>query len=144
MWHSPHLGPPGAPFSGRSSVRAPGTRGATRTSGCGRVHPVRSAGQGARRVAAVAAGRHPGGAAVKEFDTLERGALRESCRAFVAREIVPNLAQWERDGEIPRELHKRAAEVGVLAVGAPEKVGGSGGDIIDGTIVTEAFIEAGA
>lgn len=81
---------------------------------------------------------------MKEFDTPERRALRETCRAFVAREIVPNLAQWERDGEIPRELHKRTAEVGVLAVGAPEKLGGSGGDIIDGTVVTEAFIEAGA
>lgn len=81
---------------------------------------------------------------MKEFDTPERRALRETCRAFVAREIVPNLAQWERDGEIPRELHKRTAEVGVLAVGAPEKLGGSGGDIVDGTVVTEAFIEAGA
>jgi acyl-CoA dehydrogenase len=81
---------------------------------------------------------------VNPFDTPERRALRESCRAFVAREIVPNLAQWERDGEIPRELHKRTAEVGLLAVGAPEKFGGSGGDIIDGTVVTEAFIEAGA
>lgn len=78
------------------------------------------------------------------FATPERRALRESCRAFVAREIVPDLAQWERDGEIPQELHKRAAEVGLLAVGAPEKFGGSGGDIIDGTVVTEAFIEAGA
>lgn len=78
------------------------------------------------------------------FETAERRVLRETCRAFVSREIVPNLAQWERDGEIPRELHRRTAEVGLLAVGAPEKVGGSGGDVIDGTVVTEAFIEAGA
>lgn len=78
------------------------------------------------------------------FDTPERKALRESCRAFVTREILPNLADWERDGEIPRELHKRTAGVGLLAVGVPEEVGGSGGDVIDGTVVTEAFIEAGA
>jgi acyl-CoA dehydrogenase len=81
---------------------------------------------------------------VKEFDTPERRALRASCRAFVTREIVPNLARWERDGEIPRELHKRTADVGLLAVGAPEKVGGSGGDVVDATVVTEAFLEAGA
>jgi acyl-CoA dehydrogenase len=81
---------------------------------------------------------------MNEFDTPERRALRETCRAFVTREIVPNLAQWERDGEIPRELHKRTADVGLLAVGAPEKLGGSGGDVIDGTVVTEAFLEAGA
>jgi acyl-CoA dehydrogenase len=78
------------------------------------------------------------------FETPERKALRETCRAFVTKEIVPNLADWERDGEIPRELHKRTAAVGLLAVGVPEEVGGSGGDIIDGTVVTEAFIEAGA
>ena len=81
---------------------------------------------------------------MKEFDTPERRVLRETCRAFVTREIVPNLADWERAGEIPRELHKRTADVGLLAVGAPEKLGGSGGDIIDGTVVTEAFLEAGA
>jgi acyl-CoA dehydrogenase len=78
------------------------------------------------------------------FETPERKALRETCRAFVTKEIVPNLADWERDGEIPRELHKRTAAVGLLAVGVPEEVGGSGGDIVDGTVVTEAFIEAGA
>src|SRR2546421_9729238 len=78
------------------------------------------------------------------FETPERKALRETCRAFVTREIVPNLADWERDGEIPRELHKRAAGIGLLGIGVPEEAGGSGGDVIDGTVVTEAFLEAGA
>jgi acyl-CoA dehydrogenase len=78
------------------------------------------------------------------FESPERKTLRETCRAFVTKEIVPNLPDWERDGEIPRELHKRTAAVGLLAVGVPEDVGGSGGDIIDGTVMTEAFIEAGA
>ena len=32
------------------------------------------------------------------FDTPERTALRETCRAFVTREIVPNMERWERDG----------------------------------------------
>ena len=78
------------------------------------------------------------------FDTPERLALRETCRAFVTKEIVPHLAGWERDGEIPRELHKRAAAVGLLGVGAPEDVGGVGGDVVDSTVVTEAFVAAGA
>lgn len=79
-----------------------------------------------------------------EFDTPERRALRETCQAFVRREIVPHLAQWERDGEVPRALHKRTAEVGLLAIGAPEEVGGSGGDVIDATVAAEAVVEAGA
>lgn len=78
------------------------------------------------------------------FETPERKALADSCRAFVRREIAPHLDQWERDGEIPRELHRRAAEAGLLAVGAPEEVGGAGGDLIDVTVLTEAFIAAGA
>lgn len=78
------------------------------------------------------------------FDTPERRALRESCQAFVRKEIVPELDRWERDGDVPRELHKRTAEVGLLAVGFPDNVGGNGGDLVDSTVVTESFIEAGA
>ena len=78
------------------------------------------------------------------FDTPERRALRETCRRFVRREIVPHLDEWERVGEVPRELHKATAAAGLLAVGVPEEVGGSGGDGIDATVVTEEFIAAGA
>lgn len=81
---------------------------------------------------------------IDPFDTPERRALRDSCRAFVAREIVPYLPRWEQEGKIPRELHRRAADAGLLAVGLPEKAGGSGGDVVDSTVVTEAFITAGA
>ena len=59
-------------------------------------------------------------------------------------EIVPNLAQWERDGEVPRTLHKAAAGAGLLGVAFPEAAGGSGGDIIDVTTVSEEMLYAGA
>ncbi len=78
------------------------------------------------------------------FDTAERRLLRESCRRFVGREIVPYLDSWERDGELPRELHKAAAAAGLLGVGAPESAGGGGGDAIDSAVVSEEFITAGA
>ena len=78
------------------------------------------------------------------FDTAERRALRETCRRFVRREIGPHLDEWERDGEIPRELHKRTAAAGLLAVGAPESVGGGGGDAIDSAVLAEEFITSGA
>jgi acyl-CoA dehydrogenase len=81
---------------------------------------------------------------VNAFETPERQILRESCERFVQREITPHLARWELAGEVPRELHKSAAAAGLLAVGAPEDVGGEGGDLVDATVVTEAFIEAGA
>jgi acyl-CoA dehydrogenase len=78
------------------------------------------------------------------FDTPERRLLREACGRFVQREVAPNLARWEAEGAVPRQLHKAAAAAGLLAVGAPEDVGGAGGNLVDSTVVTEAFIEAGA
>ncbi|GAB3855983.1 hypothetical protein GCM10029963_51590 [Micromonospora andamanensis] len=34
-------------------------------------------------------------------DTPERRQLRELTRAFVTREVLPHLSDWERAGEIP-------------------------------------------
>jgi acyl-CoA dehydrogenase len=77
------------------------------------------------------------------FGTPERRALRGLTRAFVTREVRPHLAGWERAGEIPRSLHRAAAGPGLLGVGFPEKVGGSGGDLLDSVVVTEELIAAG-
>ena len=77
------------------------------------------------------------------FDTPERRALRELTRQFVMREVVPHLDEWERAGEVPRELHKRAAAIGLLGIGFPETVGGSGGDLVDTAVMTEELIQAG-
>lgn len=78
------------------------------------------------------------------WTTPERRALRETVTDFVRREILPDLDAWERDGELPRELHRKAAEVGLLGAGFPESVGGSGGDGADVLTICEAFHEAGA
>jgi acyl-CoA dehydrogenase len=78
------------------------------------------------------------------WNTPERVALRKLTRDFTEREIVPYLAQWEEDGEVPRELHKKAADAGLLGVSAPVELGGGGGDAIDNTIVQEEMLYAGA
>jgi acyl-CoA dehydrogenase len=78
------------------------------------------------------------------WTTPERKALRDLARDFTTREIVPHLAQWELDGEVPRSLHRGAAEAGLLGAGYPESAGGSGGDIVDVTIVAESMLYAGA
>ncbi len=75
--------------------------------------------------------------------TDERRALRALVADFTTREIVPHLAGWERDGEVPRELHKKAAVAGLLGVAFPESVGGGGGDAIDGFLVAEQIILSG-
>jgi acyl-CoA dehydrogenase len=79
-----------------------------------------------------------------QWTTPERVALRAAVRDFTTREIVPHLNQWERDGEVPRSLHKAAADAGLLGVAFPEAAGGGGGDIIDATTVSEEMLYAGA
>ncbi|MCW2638594.1 MAG: acyl-CoA dehydrogenase [Dactylosporangium sp.] len=77
------------------------------------------------------------------FSTPERRALRDLTRRFVANEVLPHLDDWERAGEVPRDLHKTAAEIGLLGIGFPEEVGGVGGDLLDLIVVTEELIQAG-
>src|SRR5271167_1520850 len=78
------------------------------------------------------------------WKTPERVALRALVRDFTTREIVPYLDDWERDGEVPRSLHRAAADAGLLGVAFPEAAGGQGGDTIDVTIVAEEMLYAGA
>jgi acyl-CoA dehydrogenase len=76
-------------------------------------------------------------------DTPDRRQLRELTRSFVKREVLPHLADWERAGEVPRAVHATAAKLGLLGIGFPESVGGSGGDLLDSLLVTEEIIRSG-
>nr|WP_295679563.1 acyl-CoA dehydrogenase family protein [uncultured Nevskia sp.] len=58
------------------------------------------------------------------FYTDEHEAFRTQVRRFVERECVPNIDTWEAAGELPRALHEKAAEVGLLGIGFPEAYGG--------------------
>jgi acyl-CoA dehydrogenase len=74
----------------------------------------------------------------------EHEALRESVAEFAKREIDGHLADWERDGLVPRDLHRKAGEAGFLGIGFPEEVGGSGGDLFHRIVLIEQLIESGA
>ena len=78
------------------------------------------------------------------FATPERRALRETVRRFVHSEVLPHLDEWERAGEVPRSLHRRAGELGLLGAAFPEAVGGGGGDLVDMVVVCEEMHYAGA
>ena len=69
--------------------------------------------------------------------------LRELGAEFVRREVAPHLQEWEDAGSIPRELHLRAAEQGLLGLAFPEAVGGGGGTLLDSLDLQEAMFEAG-
>ena len=78
------------------------------------------------------------------WDSPERRELRSTVRGFVERHILPYQDTWERDGLLPRDLHREAAKLGLFGLGVPEDVGGSGGDLIDSSILAEEFHYAGA
>jgi acyl-CoA dehydrogenase len=78
------------------------------------------------------------------FATDERMALAEMVRTFTRMEIVPNLPSWEREGDLPRSLHRAAAAAGLLGLGFPEEYGGSGGSAIDVVVMTEEMLSSGA
>lgn len=77
------------------------------------------------------------------WTTPERQQLRATVRSFAEREIVPHIDEWERSGELPRELHRSAADAGLLGTDLPESVGGGGGDAADSLTISEALHEAG-
>jgi acyl-CoA dehydrogenase len=80
---------------------------------------------------------------VSIWTTPERQQLRKTVRAFTEREILPHIDEWERIGELPRDLSLRAGEAGLLGVGFPEEIGGEGGDAADTAIICEELHEAG-
>jgi acyl-CoA dehydrogenase len=69
--------------------------------------------------------------------------LRASVREFVAREVAPHMEEWEQEGELPRTLHEKAGDAGLLGVGFPEEAGGSGGTLLHTMVVVEEIIQGG-
>ena len=77
------------------------------------------------------------------FSSPERLALADAVRTFTQEQIAPRVPDWEAAGEMPLDLQKQAAALGLLGIGFPEEVGGSGGDTVDMTIVIEEILGGG-
>ena len=65
---------------------------------------------------------------------------------FLDKEIIPNIDQWEKDGDIPLEYYKKAGEIGLFQFGYPEEYGGvsKGIDIFHTLITAEELARPGA
>ena len=60
--------------------------------------------------------------------TQEHELFRKTVRNFAEKELLPHKEKWESAREFPREVFKKAGELGILGVCFSESVGGSGGD----------------
>ncbi|WP_445116714.1 acyl-CoA dehydrogenase family protein [Acinetobacter sp. WZC-1] len=58
----------------------------------------------------------------------EHDAFRETVRKFYEKEVVPNIAKYEQQQHVDRELWNKAGDMGLLCATMPEEYGGSGVD----------------
>jgi len=86
----------------------------------------------------------PGTNAGSPFYRPEHDEWRATLRRWVAREIEPNVEAWETARGFPRELYRKAAGVGLLALGFPEAYGGTPADIFMQTVSTEELCRPAA
>lgn len=46
--------------------------------------------------------------------------FRDQVRRFIAAEVTPYHAEWEKDGIVPRSVWRKAGEAGLLCTEVPE------------------------
>lgn len=79
------------------------------------------------------------------FYNEDHEGFRTQVRRFVEREIVPHIEHWEAAENLPRELHHKAAEAGLLQIGFPERAGGvEVPDLFYMIVLTEELARAGS
>ena len=70
--------------------------------------------------------------------------VRRSVKEFVDKEIGPHIDDWEELNEFPRDLYKKAGDVGILGIGYPEEYGGTPGDIFFQIAAWEEIMRCGS
>jgi len=73
----------------------------------------------------------------------EHEMFRESFRKFLETEAVPYHAQWEKDGQVSRELWSKAGAHGYLCPTVPEAYGGVEADFRYNAVVDEEIARLG-
>ena len=69
----------------------------------------------------------------------EQRAVFDMARAFGEEHVAPHARIWEADGEIPKDLWPRLAELGFGGLYVSEASGGSGLSRLDAVMVFEAL-----
>jgi alkylation response protein AidB-like acyl-CoA dehydrogenase len=75
--------------------------------------------------------------------TDEHEDLRESMQAWVQKELWPHRNEWE-EATWPREVMRRAGELGYLGLCFPEEYGGQGGDYYYSLVRAECMSHSGS
>ena len=70
------------------------------------------------------------------FDA-DHDTFRKSFRQFMEREVKPNQNRWFEQGQVDRELWRKAGAQGFLCPWLPEEYGGAGADFLASVIIME-------
>lgn len=76
-------------------------------------------------------------------DGEELAALRATVRRFIDKEIAPHHARWEREGQVSREVWRKAGELGLLCMGLPPELGGSEVDFAHSAVLVQELARSG-
>jgi len=74
----------------------------------------------------------------------EHAAFRRRARDFIASQIVPHHREWERRGEVPRQIWRQAGDAGFLCCTIARDYGGLGLDYLYDVVFFEELARAGA
>ena len=74
--------------------------------------------------------------------TPEHSLFRKSVRDWVEKELAPHALEWDEAGIFPREIFKQAGDLGFLAAGYPEELGGSGDDYWSVVVFAEELVRS--
>lgn len=80
----------------------------------------------------------------QQYFTDSHDMVRKSVRDFIKKEVLPFINEWEEAGGFPKEVYRKAADLGILGMGYPEEYGGIPGDIFYSVAVTEELMRSGS
>ncbi len=67
----------------------------------------------------------------------EQKQLQALARKFAKEEITPKAAEYDKSGEYPKDIVKKAWELGLMNTHIPQEYGGLGLGVLEGCIATE-------
>jgi butyryl-CoA dehydrogenase len=74
--------------------------------------------------------------------TEEQKMMRDMCRQFAEKEVMPVAAELDEEERYPAELVKRMGELGLMGISMPQDYGGAGMDMVSYCIAVEEISRA--
>jgi acyl-CoA dehydrogenase len=71
------------------------------------------------------------------YFTEEHELFRQGLKDFLQKEVIPNIDQWEKQQQVPKELWEKFGGMGYLGLNFPEEYGGADADFFYSVIFLE-------